>query len=89
MIQAHIIYSGAVQGVGFRYTVQRAAATFHCNGWVKNLANGSVEICAEGSNEDLKGLCQNIEEHFDGYIHNKDIQFNSTLQNFKNFQITY
>jgi len=47
-VQAHIIVSGMVQGVGYRYFVFRHARSLHLGGWVKNLATGEVEICAEG-----------------------------------------
>lgn len=40
--------SGIVQGVGFRYFTQRAAARHQVLGYVKNLENGDVESLAEG-----------------------------------------
>ena len=42
------IVSGRVQGVGFRFFVNRAAAIDGLHGWVRNLPDGSVEIRAEG-----------------------------------------
>ena len=39
-----IFYSGRVQGVGFRYTVRQLAAGFEVTGWVRNLADGRVEM---------------------------------------------
>jgi acylphosphatase len=41
--------SGMVQGVGYRYFAQRAAATHQVHGYVKNLADGRVEAFAQGS----------------------------------------
>jgi len=41
--------SGLVQGVGFRYFAQRSAARHQVRGYVRNLADGSVEVHAEGS----------------------------------------
>jgi acylphosphatase len=40
--------SGRVQGVGFRYFTQDAAARENIHGWVRNLSDGRVEIAAEG-----------------------------------------
>ena len=40
--------SGDVQGVGFRFFVQRAAARHQVVGYVKNLDDGRVEALAEG-----------------------------------------
>lgn len=44
----HIIVQGMVQGVGFRYFVQRQAMKLNLTGYVRNLYNGDVEIVAEG-----------------------------------------
>lgn len=40
--------SGRVQGVGFRYFTQEAAALEGLTGWVRNLPGGAVEVFAEG-----------------------------------------
>ena len=39
---------GAVQGVGFRWFVMREAHRLSMRGWVSNLADGSVEVVADG-----------------------------------------
>lgn len=41
--------SGRVQGVGFRYFAERAAGETGVTGWARNLADGSVEVHANGS----------------------------------------
>ena len=48
--------SGRVQGVSFRYYTQREAARLGLRGWVRNEADGSVRVLAEGSEESLKEL---------------------------------
>ena len=50
----HFLVSGKVQGVGFRAYVQRSAVELGLLGWVGNLANGQVEIMAQGKEEVLK-----------------------------------
>jgi len=45
-----------VQGVGFRYFVQEAARALDVAGWVRNAADGSVEVEAEGSKTQLTKL---------------------------------
>jgi len=89
LVQAHILYSGTVQGVGFRFMVQRYALSLDLTGWVKNLPNGSVEILVNGPKENIKKLSQMVEEYFQGHIRNKDIQFTLTDVALKDFQITY
>lgn len=49
---------GRVQGVGFRYFVQREAQKLGLSGWVRNLRSGQVEVAAEGSREDLQSLLE-------------------------------
>ncbi len=49
----HAILSGRVQGVGFRWFVQQAAARRGLTGTVRNLRDGSVEVWAEGGQEEL------------------------------------
>ena len=87
--EAHIVYTGIVQGVGFRYTVQRLALDIGLTGWVKNLRDGRVEMLVEGDPKGLEQLMQNIENHFTGYIRNKEIEYQTYSGKFKDFQITY
>lgn len=44
---------GRVQGVGFRFFVERVAGDLRLRGWVRNCADGSVEVLAEGELEVL------------------------------------
>jgi len=48
IVARKFVISGQVQGVGFRFFAQRSAATHQVRGYVRNLANGSVEALAEG-----------------------------------------
>jgi acylphosphatase len=47
---------GRVQGVGFRWFVEREAHVLGIAGWVRNNVDGSVEVLAIGSREQLLGL---------------------------------
>ena len=51
-----IIYSGHVQGVGFRYTTKTVAAGFEVTGTVRNLPDGRVELIAEGARAELEAF---------------------------------
>jgi len=50
------IVRGRVQGVGFRWFVEREAHILGVAGWVRNNADGSVEVLAMGSSDQLLGL---------------------------------
>jgi len=88
MIHAHIFYFGTVQGIGFRYTVHRYASKLDLKGWVRNVEDGSVEIRVEGSRDSIDQLCQDLDEHFDGYIRDKKVDIENINEQFKGFNIT-
>jgi acylphosphatase len=50
------VVTGRVQGVGFRWFVEREARALGLGGWVRNRADGSVEVLAAGSNQQLNAL---------------------------------
>ena len=52
----HFLIQGRVQGVGFRWFVQREATELELRGWVRNTDEGDVEIVACGSPQDLSEL---------------------------------
>ena len=89
MTQAHIFYSGTVQGIGFRYTVQRFAKGLDLTGWVKNLNDGRVEILVEGKKELIEELIKNVNKYFEGYIRDHNESYQPSEGNFRDFQITY
>jgi acylphosphatase len=48
LIARHIVVSGRVQGVGFRYLLEREAVAAGLAGWVRNTTDGTVEAVIEG-----------------------------------------
>ena len=56
------VVSGRVQGVGFRWFVEREAAQVGVTGWVRNCSNGDVEIMATGTPEQLNLLRQKLQQ---------------------------
>ena len=48
IIARKYLISGEVQGVGFRFFVQRSSARHQVRGYVRNLKDGRVEVLAEG-----------------------------------------
>ena len=62
-------YSGRVQGVGFRATVRQIACGYDVTGAVRNLADGRVELVAEGAKAELKAFLEGIvESELSGFI---------------------
>ena len=89
MVRAHIIYSGRVQGVGFRYTAQKFASNLKLTGWVKNLADSRVEMVCEGTREQVENLIYKLDKHFGEKITHKDIDWLDAKKSFNGFDITY
>lgn len=53
MVRLHIIVSGSVQAVGFRYYAYTNAFMLGLTGWVRNCDDGTVEIEVQGADESL------------------------------------
>ncbi len=60
IIARQYFLKGLVQGVGFRFFTQRAAARHQVRGYVRNLKDGRVEAFAEGSEEDVKAFHEEL-----------------------------
>jgi acylphosphatase len=56
------VISGRVQGVGFRWFVEREAAQLSMTGWVRNCDNGDVEVLATGTADQHHGLRHRLQE---------------------------
>lgn len=56
------VIRGRVQGVGFRFFVNRAAAVEGLHGWVRNLADGRIEIHAEGEFDALERFERHVRQ---------------------------
>jgi len=56
------LISGRVQGVGFRWFVEREAAQLGLAGWVRNCDNGDVEVMATGTPDQLRSLRQKLQQ---------------------------
>lgn len=57
----HIVVHGDVQGVGFRYFVQRAATRLGLTGNVRNCPDSSVEIVAEGESDRMADFIMEVQ----------------------------
>jgi len=55
-VRAHLLISGRVQGVAFRYYTINNAQNLGINGWVKNCWDGKVEVLIEGEEDKVKEL---------------------------------
>ncbi|MFM1768470.1 MAG: hypothetical protein RJA22_999 [Verrucomicrobiota bacterium] len=83
-----VLYSGRVQGVGFRYTVKRLANGFELTGTVRNLPDGRVALEAEGDPAELEAFRTAIRESEVGrFIEDENLQRSPAKNEFRGFAI--
>lgn len=87
-VRMMVLYSGRVQGVGFRYTVRTVAAGFEVSGTVRNLADGRVELVAEGEKPELELFRAAIrDEGLAANIRGEAVTWSEALGGFRGFEI--
>jgi acylphosphatase len=89
MIAKRIIFIGRVQGVGFRFTAFRIANRYQLTGFVRNSPDGSVEMLAQGSSDNLDNCIRDIEESFTDYIRETKVEEIPTNPQYTDFKITF
>ncbi len=83
-----ILYSGRVQGVGFRYAVKSVATGFEVTGSVRNLDDGRVELIAEGTQAELEEFQRAIQDsEVSRFIRNEVVFWSDAKNEFRGFEI--
>lgn len=85
----HVVYTGRVQGVGFRYTACEVANKNNVVGWVKNLPDERVEVVGEGEEAALEKFATELNSMMATYIHGKSEYFEPASGEFSSFRINY
>jgi len=84
-----ILYTGRVQGVGFRYTVRQIARRYAVEGFVKNMPNGQVRLVLEGDNGSLDDFLAEIDEAMTGNITERLVDKQSAKGDFNGFEVQH
>jgi acylphosphatase len=82
-----VFFTGHVQGVGFRYSVLQVAKEFEVAGWVSNLADGRVQLEAEGTPADVNAFVDAVQEKMHGYIRKVERSSRKRAAQFRGFAI--
>jgi acylphosphatase len=83
-----VLYSGRVQGVGFRYTAKTVATGFDITGTVRNLADGRVELIAEGQRPELDAFRDALRDAgLAGFIRDEKVDWSDAKNEFRGFEI--
>jgi len=88
-VRKHIIVSGDVQGVGFRYHASYAAQRYGVTGWVENLYDGRVEMEVQGTEEMIDLMFRSIEAQRFVEIRDREVTDMPTNPREYEFKIRY
>jgi len=84
-----ILFTGRVQGVGFRASTEHLAAGFAVTGYVRNLPDGRVELVAEGTERELAGLLREIQARLGQHIRNQTQTTDAASGEWEDFAVRY
>ncbi len=84
-----VVFSGRVQGVGFRFTALNIANRYDLNGYVRNMPDGTVEMVAQGHPDDINDCIRDIQESFAGHLRDTDISDIAVNPELSEFKITF
>lgn len=82
-----VIFTGHVQGVGFRYAALQVAKEFEIAGYVLNLSDGRVQVEAEGAKGEVKAYVEALHERMHGYVKSSERLQTSRVPQFSGFEI--
>lgn len=84
-----IVFSGRVQGVGFRFTALNIASRYELKGYVRNLPDDDVEMVAQGPAETIDECVRDLQDSFVGSISHIDIEEATPDPKLTDFRITF
>lgn len=87
--QRTVYFSGDVQGVGFRATTARLAAGLAVTGTVRNLADGRVELIAEGTPAEIDRLLELVRQNFAENLNDVASTTNAATGRYDSFRVRY
>ena len=87
--QIKTVFSGTVQGVGFRANTESLARQYPVTGYVRNTPGGHVELVAEGEEDSLRGFVEAVKSSsLSAYIRNVKSDWGEWSGAFSDFKIT-
>ena len=89
MLRQMCYFTGRVQGVGFRYTVQNLALQYNVRGFVRNTSDGRVELVMEGPEGEMNNLIDDVAQKMNGYIKRVDKSTAPATGEFKQFFVKH
>ncbi len=87
MTARRVHYSGRVQGVGFRATTAEIAHDYPVAGWVKNLADGRVELLVEGPEDGIEKFLEAVRTRWKDNITKEQVEKETPGGKLKGFEV--
>jgi len=88
-VGARAVYSGWVQGVGFRFTACRIASRHAVAGYIRNLPDGPVELVAEGEREEIERVLVEVRQAFDHHIRDVGVEWREPTGRYRSFEVAF
>ncbi len=82
-----VLYSGTVQGVGFRWRAIDASRGLQVSGYVRNLADGRVELVAEGERAEVGRLLDAVRGSVGDLVEREDASWSAATGEFRGFGV--
>lgn len=83
------LFSGRVQGVGFRYTALNIAQQHNVSGYVRNAPDGRVELVIEGPDAEMDAVIESLAQRLEGFIRDTRIEPSPATGEFRGFTIRH
>ncbi len=88
-VGCRVLYTGRVQGVGFRYRAVEIARNFPVVGWVKNLPTGQVELWAEGDEKEVNAFLTAVRDCWGTFIREEQVDWEPATERYHAFDVTH
>lgn len=89
MERSTCLFSGRVQGVGFRYTAMNIAQSYDVAGYVRNLPDGRVEVVIEGVKDQRQRMIEELQQHMGMFISDAHVIESPGTGEFRRFTIVH
>jgi acylphosphatase len=90
LVRVRVFAGGRVQGVAYRFFAEQHAARLGITGWARNLADGRVEVLAEGPADEIRTFLERLKEgpslaHVDSF----EVRREPATGEFRDFRIAF
>jgi acylphosphatase len=90
MTEIHCVISGKVQNVRFRDYVQTSATNLGLTGWVQNMQDGTVAVCAQGLPDTLKEFVEYLHEgSLQAKVEGVSVEWKTARKHYDEFSIIF